>query len=499
MKLAVCTPSAHLTPSPPHFPPSPTFPPTPLQKRDYLVHRRSASWLYMSKLGAMKEFAFMRALHDAGFPVPTPLAHNRHAIVMSLAPGKTLMSVRTLADPPAVFAACLDVALRLADAGLVHCDLNEFNIIVDPDAIALLTPSAGAVAAAEAAAAGAANVAAAAHTPSSSSAAAAAAVSTEATAAAAGAVSTQPVIPLPAPVPVVPAPLPRDCLTVIDFPQMVSTSHPNAAELFERDVGCLVTFFKRRFNYVPSSVPSFAALAAKTRSLDVVVEASGFSRAQAEELAGLLAEQERAAGGAGAEEDGEEEDGEEEDSEGDEDGAEAPAGEAGAGAVDSAPAAAAAAGDAYFTVSSDVLNAKEEEAEEAGAGAGNDGGEDGEGDGEEEEGEDGGSDASSVDSATRRRRAAELRAAEAALAGQRVPDGVRTRPGGRRIKPRGGEAYLRKRDEIGADAAQAEADRLGAGGEGEEGGEGAGVGRGGAEDVDVRAKVRIGLQRGRAK
>jgi RIO kinase 2 len=30
------------------------------QKRDYLKHRRSAGWLYLSKLAAMKEFAFMK-------------------------------------------------------------------------------------------------------------------------------------------------------------------------------------------------------------------------------------------------------------------------------------------------------------------------------------------------------------------------------------------------------------------------------------------------------
>ena len=30
------------------------------RKRDYLKHRRSASWLYMSRLGALKEFAFMK-------------------------------------------------------------------------------------------------------------------------------------------------------------------------------------------------------------------------------------------------------------------------------------------------------------------------------------------------------------------------------------------------------------------------------------------------------
>lgn len=31
-----------------------------------------------------------------------------------------------------------------------------------------------------------------------------------------------------------------DELTLIDFPQMVSTSHANAQELFERDVECVL-------------------------------------------------------------------------------------------------------------------------------------------------------------------------------------------------------------------------------------------------------------------
>lgn len=33
-------------------------------------------------------------------------------------------------------------------------------------------------------------------------------------------------------------------LTLIDFPQMVSVSHPNAQELFERDVECIIRFFR---------------------------------------------------------------------------------------------------------------------------------------------------------------------------------------------------------------------------------------------------------------
>lgn len=40
-------------------------------------------------------------------------------------------------------------------------------------------------------------------------------------------------------------------MTLIDFPQMISTSHPNAEELFERDVDCVVRFFTKKLGYVP--------------------------------------------------------------------------------------------------------------------------------------------------------------------------------------------------------------------------------------------------------
>ena len=42
-------------------------------KRDYHGHRHAASWLYLSRLAAMKEYAFMKALYDHGFPVPKPV------------------------------------------------------------------------------------------------------------------------------------------------------------------------------------------------------------------------------------------------------------------------------------------------------------------------------------------------------------------------------------------------------------------------------------------
>lgn len=59
-------------------------------KRDYHKHRKAASWLYLSRLAAMKEFAYMKALNDRGFPVPRPVDYNRHAVVMELLKGTPL-------------------------------------------------------------------------------------------------------------------------------------------------------------------------------------------------------------------------------------------------------------------------------------------------------------------------------------------------------------------------------------------------------------------------
>uniref|UniRef100_A0A8B9R637 Serine/threonine-protein kinase RIO2 n=1 Tax=Astyanax mexicanus TaxID=7994 RepID=A0A8B9R637_ASTMX len=59
-------------------------------KRDYHKHRHKMSWLYLSRLSAMKEYAYMKALYDRGFPVPKPVDYNRHAIVMELINGYPL-------------------------------------------------------------------------------------------------------------------------------------------------------------------------------------------------------------------------------------------------------------------------------------------------------------------------------------------------------------------------------------------------------------------------
>lgn len=91
---------------------------------------------------------------------------------MSMVDGCQLVQLRQLADPATTYLTCMDLIGRLASKGLVHCDFNEFNLLIGE----------------------------------------------------------------------------QGEVTLIDFPQMVSTSHANAKELFERDVECVI-------RYVPCSRP----------------------------------------------------------------------------------------------------------------------------------------------------------------------------------------------------------------------------------------------------
>jgi RIO kinase 2 len=97
--------------------------------RDYLKNR-SGSWMYMSRLAALKEFTFMTALRENGFPVPEPLAQSRHTIVMSLIDAFPMRSISSIPDPASLYAELIDMILRLAQYGLIHGDFNEFNILI---------------------------------------------------------------------------------------------------------------------------------------------------------------------------------------------------------------------------------------------------------------------------------------------------------------------------------------------------------------------------------
>nr|XP_010992277.2 serine/threonine-protein kinase RIO2 isoform X1 [Camelus dromedarius] len=170
-------------------------------KRDYHKHRHSVSWLYLSRLSAMKEFAYMKALYERKFPVPKPVDYNRHAVVMELINGYPLCQIHHIEDPASVYDEAMELIVKLANHGLIHGDFNEFNLILDKD----------------------------------------------------------------------------DHITMIDFPQMVSTSHPNAEWYFDRDVKCIRDFFMKRFSYDSELFPTLSDIR-REDSLDVEVSASGYTK-----------------------------------------------------------------------------------------------------------------------------------------------------------------------------------------------------------------------------
>ena len=159
-------------------------------KRDYLSNPSGSkgSWLYLSRLAAIKEYAFMEILYQNGYPTPVPLSQNRHVVLMSKVENSFPMyQIRSkgMHDPERVFKTCMELIVRLANHGLIHCDFNEFNLMIHQN---------------------------------------------------------------------------TGDVTLIDFPQMISTNHINAEELFDRDVNCILKFFSMKMHYDASDdfeIPNF--------------------------------------------------------------------------------------------------------------------------------------------------------------------------------------------------------------------------------------------------
>ncbi|KAG8772255.1 Serine kinase, partial [Serendipita sp. 397] len=99
-------------------------------KRDYLGKRKSATWMYMSRLAAQKEWAFMKVLHEHGFPVPKPIDQARHCILMELIDAYPLRQISEHPSPGTLYSSLMDLIVRFAHSGLIHGDFNEFNILI---------------------------------------------------------------------------------------------------------------------------------------------------------------------------------------------------------------------------------------------------------------------------------------------------------------------------------------------------------------------------------
>jgi RIO kinase 2 len=137
-------------------------------KREHIGERKHLSWLYASRLAAKREYDALKTLYPQ-VNVPEPVDYNRHAIVMSVAKGEEL--ARTKIDEPDWYLdEILEQVRKAYKLGIIHGDLSEFNIFVNPEGC-----------------------------------------------------------------------------EIIDWPQYITSSHANAAELLYRDIGNILSFFNRKY------------------------------------------------------------------------------------------------------------------------------------------------------------------------------------------------------------------------------------------------------------
>ena len=102
--------------------------------RGYIADRRHISWLYQSRLAAEREFEALKMVYPQGVSVPEPIGHNRHVVVMGFIEGAELYRVPEVPNPDAVLDEILEnVRIAYKKAGVIHADLSEFNVVLNPD------------------------------------------------------------------------------------------------------------------------------------------------------------------------------------------------------------------------------------------------------------------------------------------------------------------------------------------------------------------------------
>jgi RIO kinase 2 len=107
------------------------------RKRGYA--REHSSWLFQSHLAAEKEFQAMQLVYKNGVSVPEPLSHNRHVIAMGMIEGAELSKYSEIAKPEKILKEILqNVRKTYLKAHVIHADLSEYNIILQPDAHILI-------------------------------------------------------------------------------------------------------------------------------------------------------------------------------------------------------------------------------------------------------------------------------------------------------------------------------------------------------------------------
>ncbi len=140
------------------------------RKREYLSRTGHTSWLYQSRLAAEFEFRALQLMYKAEVSVPEPIYQNRNCIVMQFIEGSQLSDIISLEEPEEFLTDILDNMRIVYKNGVIHTDLSEYNIMIDPDG--------------------------------------------------------------------------KDW--IIDWPQYISTTHANAEDILERDIGNVSNYFMRK-------------------------------------------------------------------------------------------------------------------------------------------------------------------------------------------------------------------------------------------------------------
>jgi RIO kinase 2 len=101
--------------------------------------REHSSWLFLSHIAAEKEFEAMKLVYANGVSVPEPISHNRHIVAMGMIEGAQLVKYKDIGKAETVLKEILrNVKKAYLKAHIIHADLSEYNIILQPDGHVLI-------------------------------------------------------------------------------------------------------------------------------------------------------------------------------------------------------------------------------------------------------------------------------------------------------------------------------------------------------------------------
>ncbi|GMF56263.1 unnamed protein product [[Candida] boidinii] len=89
--------------------------------------------MYLSRLAAGKEYEFMNILYDNGFTVPRPYDYSRHCVLMERIIGYPMRQLREHYNHKLLYSQLMQFIVKLGNNGLIHCDFNEYNIMIKDD------------------------------------------------------------------------------------------------------------------------------------------------------------------------------------------------------------------------------------------------------------------------------------------------------------------------------------------------------------------------------